>query len=116
MIELGYGSDLDLIFLHAGEKGATTDGNRPVDNAQFFARLGQRVLHILSSHTPTGVLYETDMRLRPSGGLGLLVSHIQAFEKYQAKSAWTWEHQALIKARPIAGDIRLKSRFEQIRE
>ena len=115
-IELGYGSDLDLIFLHAGEKGATTDGNQPVDNAQFFARLGQRVLHILSSHTPTGILYEIDMRLRPSGGSGLLVSHIQAFEKYQAKSAWTWEHQALIKARPIAGDIRLKSRFEQIRE
>ena len=115
-IEFGYGSDLDLIFLHAGEKGATTDGNQPIDNAQFFARLGQRVLHILSSHTPTGVLYETDMRLRPSGSSGLLVSHIQAFEKYQAKNAWTWEHQALIKARPITGDVRLKRRFEQIRE
>lgn len=115
-IELGYGSDLDLIFLHAGQKDATTDGNKPIDNAQFFARLGQRVLHVLNSHTPTGILYETDMRLRPSGSSGLLVSHIEAFEKYQAKNAWTWEHQALIKARPITGDLRLKSRFEQIRE
>lgn len=114
--ELGYGSDIDLVFLHAGTQGQTCGGKYPIDNAQFFARLGQRVVHILTAHTPSGVLYQPDMRLRPSGSSGILVSHIQGFKEYQMDKAWTWEHQAIIKARPISGDIRMAKRFEQIRK
>jgi glutamate-ammonia-ligase adenylyltransferase len=114
-IELGYGSDLDMVFLHAGTQGQTCGGRLPMDNHQFFARLGQRVIHILTTHTAVGKLYEPDMRLRPSGSSGILVSHIEAFYDYQINSAWTWEHQALIKARAITGDINMSKRFEQIR-
>ena len=115
-LELGYGSDLDLVFLHAAEPGQTSGGAIPVDTSHFFARLGQRVLHILSVHTPAGRMYETDMRLRPSGSSGLLVSHIKAFEDYQLNSAWTWEHQAIIKARFVAGDADLGRAFSAVRE
>jgi glutamate-ammonia-ligase adenylyltransferase len=114
-LELGYRSDLDLVFLHAAAPGQTQGGPRPIDNAQFFARLGQRVLHILSAHTPAGILYETDMRLRPSGDSGVLVSHVDGFHNYQLNDAWTWEHQALIRARAIIGDDDLQQRFDQIR-
>ncbi|MBW2604508.1 MAG: bifunctional [glutamate--ammonia ligase]-adenylyl-L-tyrosine phosphorylase/[glutamate--ammonia-ligase] adenylyltransferase [Deltaproteobacteria bacterium] len=114
-IELGYGSDLDMVFLHAGTGGQTLGGKHAIDNQQFFARLGQRVIHILTTHTAVGKLYEPDMRLRPSGSSGLLVSHIKGFEDYQINKAWTWEHQALIKARPISGDINMAGRFERIR-
>jgi glutamate-ammonia-ligase adenylyltransferase len=114
-LELGYRSDLDLVFLHAAAPGQTKAGPRPIDNAQFFARLGQRVLHFLSTSTATGILYEADMRLRPSGDSGMLVSHIEGFRSYQLENAWTWEHQALIRARAIAGDSALCQRFEQIR-
>jgi len=114
-IELGYGSDLDLVFLHAADAGETTGGQRPIDNAHFFARLGQRVVHMLSAHTAAGTLYETDMRLRPSGASGLLVSHIDSFREYQRNEAWTWEHQALIRARAITGDTVLQDGFASIR-
>jgi len=114
-IELGYGSDLDMVFLHSGTEGQTYGGRHPIDNQQFFARLGQRVIHILTAHTAVGKLYEPDMRLRPSGSSGILVSHIEGFKDYQTNKAWTWEHQALIKARPISGDINMAKRFEQIR-
>lgn len=114
-IEFGYGSDLDMVFLHAGTEGQTLGGPSPIDNQQFFARLGQRVIHILTTHTPVGMLYEPDMRLRPSGSSGILVSHIDGFKDYQMNKAWTWEHQALIKARPISGDETMAQRFEQIR-
>jgi [glutamine synthetase] adenylyltransferase / [glutamine synthetase]-adenylyl-L-tyrosine phosphorylase len=114
-LELGYGSDLDLVFLHAAAPGETQGGRRAVTNTQFYARLGQRVVHMLSAHTPAGVLYEADMRLRPSGDSGLLVSHIEAFNEYQRQEAWIWEHQALIRARAIVGDEELVGRFEQIR-
>lgn len=115
-IELGYASDLDLVFLHAAAPGETTGGGRPIDNAHFFARLGQRVVHMLSTHTAAGTLYETDMRLRPNGSSGLLVSHVDGFESYQKENAWTWEHQALIRARPIIGDAALRDAFSRIRQ
>ena len=115
-LELGYGSDLDLVFLHAADPGETIGGKRPIDNSHFFARLGQRVVHMLSAHTPAGALYETDMRLRPNGNSGLLVSHVNGFKAYQLESAWTWEHQALIRARPITGDAILLDAFSQIRQ
>jgi len=115
-IELGYSSDLDLVFLHAASPGNTVGGRSPVDNAQFYARLGQRIIHILTSRTRAGRLYETDMRLRPDGISGILVSHIDTFERYQLEKAWTWEHQALARARPVSGDLSLADRFETIRK
>ena len=113
--ELGYGSDLDLVFLHAGRSEGKTDGPQPLDTSQFFARLGQRVLHLLTARTAVGVLYEVDMRLRPSGTAGLLVSQVAQFEHYQRQTARIWEHQALIKARPVFGELALVRRFEEIR-
>jgi glutamate-ammonia-ligase adenylyltransferase len=114
-LELGYGSDLDLVFLHSGTDEKTKGGQHAIDSTQFFNRLGQRVIHILTAHTRAGKLYEIDMRLRPSGGSGVLVSHAEAFRDYQQNSAWTWEHQALIKARPILGDSLLTDHFESTR-
>ncbi len=114
-IELGYGSDLDLVFLHAGPSGETS-GEKPIDNSVFFARLGQRIIHIMTVHTPSGVLYDTDMRLRPSGASGLLVTSVKAFAEYQQEKAWTWEHQALVRARVVVGDDKVTAKFEQIRQ
>ena len=114
-LELGYGSDLDLVFLHAGTGEQTVGGRKALDSAQFFNRLGQRVIHILTAHTRAGRAYEIDMRLRPSGSSGILVSHIDAFSRYQLEDAWTWEHQALIKARPICGDEIIANHFKNIR-
>lgn len=115
-LELGHGSDLDLVFIHDADSALSTDGARPVDNETFFARLGQRVIHILSAQTAAGSLYDIDMRLRPSGNSGLLVASLAAFESYQNESAWTWEHQALVRARPVAGSPALADRFEQLRK
>jgi glutamate-ammonia-ligase adenylyltransferase len=114
-IELSYGSDLDLVFLHDADANLETDGERPVANSVFFNRLGQRIIHILNTFTPSGILYEVDMRLRPSGNAGLLVSSLNAFRDYQHKEAWTWEHQALVRARVVAGSPALAERFAQVR-
>ena len=114
--ELGYGSDLDIIFIHnsQGEKQHTT-GEKSVDNQQFFARVAQRVIHFLNTRTYSGILYEADTRLRPDGQSGLMVSSIAAFEKYQHEKAWTWEHQALIRARFVTGDALIEQEFDRIR-
>ncbi|MBD9482771.1 bifunctional [glutamate--ammonia ligase]-adenylyl-L-tyrosine phosphorylase/[glutamate--ammonia-ligase] adenylyltransferase [Pseudomonas sp. PDM14] len=114
-IELGHGSDLDLVFIHDGDSQAETDGAKPIDGAQFFARLGQRIIHLLTTQTTSGQLYEVDMRLRPSGAAGLLVSSLAAFERYQQGEAWTWEHQALVRARVLVGCARVGAAFEQVR-
>jgi glutamate-ammonia-ligase adenylyltransferase len=115
-IELGYRSDLDLVFLHGAEASyASTQGPHPISIEQFYARLGQRMIHMMTAHTPSGVLYDVDVRLRPDGGKGLLVRSLRAFAEYQATSAWTWEHQALVRARPIAGDAALAERFRAVR-
>jgi len=115
-IELGYGSDLDLVFLHdsAGSEQKTV-GAKTVENAVFLTRVGQRVIHMLETFTAAGVLYEVDMRLRPSGNSGLLVSSLEAFADYQRNEAWTWEHQALVRARVVAGDAGLAERFAEVR-
>ncbi|MBE0510869.1 MAG: bifunctional [glutamate--ammonia ligase]-adenylyl-L-tyrosine phosphorylase/[glutamate--ammonia-ligase] adenylyltransferase [Chromatiales bacterium] len=116
-LELGYGSDLDIVFLHSAESsGRMTTGDKPVDNAVFYARLGQRMIHILNTRTPAGVLYEVDTRLRPDGASGLLVSNIDAFADYQRQHAWTWEHQALVRARLVTGDAGIAEAFVGIRE
>ncbi|OED43533.1 bifunctional glutamine synthetase adenylyltransferase/deadenyltransferase [Endozoicomonas sp. (ex Bugula neritina AB1)] len=114
-IELGPGSDLDLVFVHDGALNKETDGSRAIDSTTFYTRLGQRIIHILNTQTASGALYETDMRLRPSGSSGLLVSSFKAFEKYQKDDAWTWEHQALVRARVVAGDRLLARKFEKVR-
>ncbi|RMJ01768.1 Glutamate-ammonia-ligase adenylyltransferase [Marinobacter litoralis] len=114
-IEMGYTSDLDLVFVHQSDPLLTTDGDKPIDNAIFYTRLGQRIVHILSTQTPSGQLYEVDMRLRPSGNSGLLVSTLQSFEKYQQNDAWTWEHQALARARGVAGCRDTLAAFERVR-
>jgi glutamate-ammonia-ligase adenylyltransferase len=115
-LELGYGSDLDLVFLHdsMGEE-QQTDGPDVLDNATFFSRLTRRLIGILTMHTSTGKLYEVDIRLRPSGRAGLMVSSLAAFEQYQRDDAWTWEHQALLRARAVAGDATVKAAFEDLR-
>jgi len=114
-IELGYSSDLDLVFIHDAASQGSTDGERPIDNPVFFTRLGQRIIHLLTAVTPAGALYEVDMRLRPSGNAGLLVTTLEAFADYQRREAWTWEHQALVRARAVAGDTGLEQRFDTVR-
>ncbi|WP_454256323.1 bifunctional [glutamate--ammonia ligase]-adenylyl-L-tyrosine phosphorylase/[glutamate--ammonia-ligase] adenylyltransferase [Pseudomonas sp. Marseille-Q8238] len=114
-IELGHGSDLDLVFIHDADSQAETDGAKPIDGAQFFARLGQRIIHLLTTQTTSGQLYEVDMRLRPSGVSGLLVSSLASFQRYQENEAWTWEHQALVRARVLVGCARVAAGFEQVR-
>jgi glutamate-ammonia-ligase adenylyltransferase len=104
--ELGYASDLDLIFLY--------DDEHP-DAQENYARLAQRINTMLSSYTSSGRLYETDLRLRPNGASGLLVSSIDAFAEYQKGQAWVWEHQALTRARFSAGDKQIGAAFEDIR-
>ncbi|TKB56756.1 bifunctional [glutamate--ammonia ligase]-adenylyl-L-tyrosine phosphorylase/[glutamate--ammonia-ligase] adenylyltransferase [Ferrimonas aestuarii] len=113
-LELGYGSDLDLVFLHRADSGVT-DGDKSIDNSHFYLKLAQRVLHLFSTRTLSGILYEVDMRLRPSGSSGLLVSHIDRYQEYQQGEAWTWEHQALSRARMVYGEPEMVKRFNRIR-
>jgi glutamate-ammonia-ligase adenylyltransferase len=114
--EMNYHSDLDLVFLHADEGvEIETETKKKLTEAEFYARLGQRMIHLLATRTAMGILYDVDTRLRPSGRAGLLVSHIDAFAAYQQQEAWVWEHQALIKARGCCGDHGLIQRFEAIR-
>lgn len=114
--ELNFASDLDLVFVYDERlTGSESDGPRQLDHHRYFVRLVQRVVHLLTAQTSLGPLYEIDMRLRPNGSKGLLITGHQAFARYQHKEAWTWEHQALVRARAVAGDRRLAVRFEHIR-
>ncbi len=113
--ELGYSSDLDLIFLHDCPVDVMTDGEREIDGRQFYLRLAQRIMHLFSTRTSSGILYEVDARLRPSGAAGMLVTSTDSFADYQQNEAWTWEHQALVRARVVYGDPQLKAQFDTIR-
>ncbi|WP_375751409.1 bifunctional [glutamate--ammonia ligase]-adenylyl-L-tyrosine phosphorylase/[glutamate--ammonia-ligase] adenylyltransferase [Vibrio sp. HN007] len=113
--ELGYNSDLDIVFMHDCPTNVYTDGRKEIDGRQFYLRLAQRIIHIFSVRTASGILYEVDTRLRPSGASGLLVSPTDAFEEYQRNDAWTWEHQALVRSRVIFGDDKLLLAFDDIR-
>ncbi|AWX14393.1 bifunctional glutamine synthetase adenylyltransferase/deadenyltransferase [Mergibacter septicus] len=116
-IELGYHSDLDLVFLHnAPPQGQTVGGKRSIDSSQFYLRLAQKIISIFNIKTSSGILYEIDMRLRPSGSAGLLVSTVKAFNDYQHNEAWTWERQALVRARAIFGDPSMQQQFNHIRQ
>lgn len=107
--EMGFGSDLDLVFLYEIQEDSPF-------SEQFYIRMGQKIIHLLSVRTYNGRLYEVDMRLRPSGKSGPIVSTVNAFQKYQQKSAWTWEHQALIKARVLSGNSAITKRIQVVRE
>lgn len=93
-----------------------TDGEREIDGRQFYLRLAQRIMHLFSTRTSSGILYEVDARLRPSGAAGMLVTSTEAFADYQKNEAWTWEHQALVRARVVYGDPQLKTQFDAIRK
>jgi glutamate-ammonia-ligase adenylyltransferase len=115
-LELGYSSDLDLVFLHdSSGEAQRTDGAQPIDNTLFFQRLGQRLVHLLTVHSASGRLYEVDTRLRPAGNRGLLVQSLVAFRDYEFQDAWTWEHQSLLRARAIAGPAQLCEQFGSAR-
>ena len=114
-IELGYGSDLDLVFVHDDDTSAATTGPKPIDLATFYARLTQRLIHVLTTMTPQGALYEVDPRLRPDGSKGVLVNTLDGLGGYLRDKAWTWEQQALVRARAVAGDPALGQRFARLR-
>ena len=120
--ELGFGSDLDLVFLYDAPAEAQSEpaparagGVRPLDASRWFARLAQKIVALLGAVTGAGRLYDIDVRLRPDGGKGLLVSTLASYDDYQRERAWTWEHQALVRARCVAGDAPLREAFERIR-
>ena len=113
--ELGFGSDLDLVFLYDADPNAMSDGARALEPARWYTRLAQKVVALLGAVTAAGRLYETDMRLRPDGSKSLLVSTLASYVEYQQQRAWTWEHQALVRARAVAGDASLLEDFEQVR-
>ncbi|MCE3001357.1 MAG: glutamine-synthetase adenylyltransferase, partial [Xanthomonadaceae bacterium] len=111
--ELGFGSDLDLVFVYDGALAARSSrGARPLEGQRWFARVAQRVVHWLTTPMRAGALYAVDTRLRPDGAKGLLVVSIEGFLEYQRERAWTWEHQALVRARGVAGDAALCAAFE----
>ncbi|MEB3768257.1 bifunctional [glutamate--ammonia ligase]-adenylyl-L-tyrosine phosphorylase/[glutamate--ammonia-ligase] adenylyltransferase [Acinetobacter sp. MD2] len=114
-IELGYSSDLDLVFIHGLDEQADTDGAKVISGFEFALRVAQKFMSLMTTQTLDGRAYEIDTRLRPSGEAGVLVTSLKAYELYQMKSAWLWEHQALVRARSIAGDAQLREQFEQIR-
>lgn len=115
-IELGYGSDLDIVFLYHGlESSARSDGDRPLENNVYFIRMGQKIISIITTLMPTGVLYETDTRLRPDGASGLLVASFEHFMNYEETKAWVWEHQALVRARAVVGSDTAKKAFEDFK-
>ncbi len=113
--ELTAGSDVDLILLYDYEgEGHESDGAKPLDPSRYFTRLTQRLIAALSAPTAEGVLYEVDMRLRPSGNKGPVATRLNAFTKYQREEAWTWEHMALTRARIVCGDASLKADVEAV--
>jgi glutamate-ammonia-ligase adenylyltransferase len=114
--ELGYGSDLDLVFLHDSDISGQTNGPREIDNQLFYLRLAQRIIHLFSAQTNAGILYEIDMRLRPSGDSGLLVLGMEGYKKYLENDAWTWEHQALVRSRAVFADSDMLDEFNQVRQ
>jgi len=114
--ELGFASDLDLVFIYDGQRAqAMSDGARPLEGARWYQRLAQRVMNWLTVLTRGGRMYEVDTRLRPDGSKGLLVISLDGFAAYQRSRAWTWEHQALLRARPVAGDAALTAQLAEVR-
>lgn len=114
--ELGFASDLDLVFVHGADPNAVSDGARPLDAGRYYLRIAQKLVAVLDTPTAAGRLYEVDVRLRPDGAKGLLVVNFDSFAGYQRERAWTWEHQALVRMRPLAGDAPLLARLDRLRD
>ena len=114
-LEMSYESDLDLVFVHGIDPDQLTDGAMPVEGGLFVNRVVRRVIALLETNTRFGRLYDIDTRLRPSGRSGLMVVGIDALKKYLDESAWTWELQAFVRARPVAGDALLGNKLEMLR-
>ncbi|MFT3763197.1 MAG: bifunctional [glutamate--ammonia ligase]-adenylyl-L-tyrosine phosphorylase/[glutamate--ammonia-ligase] adenylyltransferase [Pseudoxanthomonas sp.] len=120
--ELGFGSDLDLVFLYDAPDDAQSEpapaqagGARPLDAPRWYMRLTQKLVALLGAMTAAGRLYDVDARLRPDGGKSVLVTSLASYREYQRDRAWTWEHQALVRARGIAGDASLLGDFDSVR-
>ncbi|CAM4307124.1 bifunctional [glutamate--ammonia ligase]-adenylyl-L-tyrosine phosphorylase/[glutamate--ammonia-ligase] adenylyltransferase [Pseudoalteromonas ostreae] len=113
--EVGYDSDLDLVFVHNSDGSEQTNGTKAIDSRQFYLKLAQRLMHLFNTRTASGILYELDTRLRPEGASGLMAINLESFNHYQQTQAWTWEHQALVRSRMILGQLELQQRFAQIR-
>ncbi len=111
---LTHASDLDLVYLFTGDHLAESDGPKPLGATHYFNRLAQRVTAALSVPTAAGPLYDVDTRLRPSGGQGLLAVSLDSFARYQREGAWTWEHMALARARPVFGSPEARAAVEGI--
>ncbi len=114
-IELGYSSDLDVVFLHDSSGEGQTRGPLSIANEVFFARYGQRMIQILGTQMPGGILYEVDPRLRPDGASGPLVNSLRGYAAYQRERAWVWEHQALVRTRIIVGGEGFAAKFNTLR-
>ena len=114
-LEMSYGSDLDLVFVHGIDPDQMTDGEVAIEGGLFVNRVVRRVIALIETNTRFGRLYEIDTRLRPSGRSGLMVVGLDALKKYLDESAWTWELQAFVRARPVAGDQFLNTRLEALR-
>lgn len=114
--ELGFGSDLDLVFLYDAMPAAESDGRRPLDAQRWFARLAQKIVGYLQSETAAGRLYEVDVRLRPDGSKAMLVTTLASFADYQRERAWTWERQALVRARCVIDEAGLCDDIGRIRD
>ncbi|WP_411368939.1 bifunctional [glutamate--ammonia ligase]-adenylyl-L-tyrosine phosphorylase/[glutamate--ammonia-ligase] adenylyltransferase [Pseudidiomarina salilacus] len=114
-LELSYSSDLDLVFVTDSDYQGETDGAKPIEVQQFYLRLAQRILHLFTTRTMIGILYDVDMRLRPSGKAGLLVTRLETYEGYLQDEAWTWELQALVRARAVFGQASLREAFATMR-
>lgn len=115
-LELGYSSDLDLVFLHNIDANENTDGDKEISAGHFYIKLAQKILHIFNTRMGSGILYELDLRLRPQGNSGLLMTHIDSYLKYLQNDAWAWELQALVRARPIYGSQLLVDKFKHIKQ
>lgn len=118
-IELGYGSDLDVVFTYEGVSSSAqtvNENGRSFDNAIYFIRLGQKLISLLTTIMPSGRVYEVDSRLRPNGNSGMLVTDIESYKAYIKNKAWVWEHQALVRARGVAGDEQSVAAFESFRK
>lgn len=115
-LEMGYASDLDLVFLHRIDEKSETDGEKPISGMKFASRLIQKLMNYLATQTRDGRAYEIDTRLRPSGNAGVPVISAHAFKMYQTDKAWAWEHQALVRARGLTGDVLVLQAFDRIRK
>lgn len=117
-IELGYGSDLDLVFIYdlTTETDMENQDEKPIEAGVFFTRMGQKIISLLTTMMPAGQLYEVDIRLRPNGSSGLMVTALESFKQYQREKAWNWEHQALIRTRCVVGSSEIHQKFEQFRQ